>query len=73
MPVILNKSKKSAVLVCDNDGCQNKSKSYSTRTAAPELDACEQAHEQEGWAYNIGFYAMMLGHTVYYPKCIGKS
>jgi len=59
--------KRSGILTCDT--CGTKSKSYSVQSAAPELEACEQANEKDGWGYTVGFFAMMMGHTVYCPKC----
>lgn len=59
---------KKAVLVCDHCGEKLEFKLQS-RSVAQELDACEQAHEEHGWGYTIGFFAMLVGHTVYCPKC----
>lgn len=72
MGVMLNKSKKAGHLECDAEGCTAKSKTYEARSpAAPELTICEAAHADAKWAYDIGFQAMMLGHTVYCPTCAG--
>ena len=65
-----NKVKK-ATLICEK--CGARSGTYEVQTAAPELEACEKAHEKEGWAYNIGFWAMLTGHTVYCPACSRAS
>ena len=56
-------------LVCID--CDAESKIYSIHSpAAPELSLCEQA-EQDGWAYDIGFFAMLCGHTTKCPRCRG--
>lgn len=70
MPVKVKKTKKTAILVCEN--CQTESKPYPVRTAAPELDACEAA-EKDGWAFSMGFFSMLLGHQVYCPSCVEKD
>lgn len=58
-------------LVCDK--CGTRSDLIKTGTiAAADLDACEQM-EGEGWAYDIGFYSMMLGHTVLCPACASRK
>lgn len=65
MPVIVNG--KRGHLEC---ACGVVSKTYAvTSPAAPDLSICEQAHEVEGWAYSMGFFAMMLGHVVMCPTC----
>lgn len=56
------------VLVCDL--CGTRSKSYEPSSpAAPELTACEKA-EKDGWGYTIGFFAMLIGHSVWCPTCV---
>lgn len=71
MGVVLPKNKKSGYLECDRDGCDSKSKSYAPSSpAAPALTVCEAAHKAEGWAFDVGFSAMILGHTVYCPACV---
>ena len=68
MPVVLKNSKKEGFLQCDS--CKKLSPTYkATSPAAPELTICEQAYKEHGWAYNIGFQAMLMGHTVYCPAC----
>jgi hypothetical protein len=55
------------VLVCEK--CGERSKTYPAPSpAAPELSACELA-EKDGWAYDIGFFSMLLGHQTLCPKC----
>lgn len=60
--------KKTRKLICDF--CDVESKSYTPNSpAAPDLDVCEQAEKAEGWAFDIGFWAMLKGHTCACPKC----
>lgn len=74
MGVVLTKDKKSGYLECDRDGCDSKSKSYKPASpAAPALTICEAAHDAEGWAFDVGFFAMIQGHTVYCPTCAGQK
>jgi len=73
MGVEISKNKKSGTLHCDADDCSVQSGSYPVRSqAAPDLTICEQAGK-DGWGYNIGFFAMLLGHTVFCPECSKKS
>jgi hypothetical protein len=59
------------VLVCVE--CTKHSNTYPIKSpAAPELSLCEQA-EADGWAYDIGFFAMLRGHTTVCPACKGVS
>lgn len=65
------KQGKTGRLVCEV--CGVFSKPYPiTSPAAPELSICEQAGK-DGWDYNIGFYAMLLGHTTWCPDCVVAS
>ena len=74
MPVIYKKSQKTGHLKCDAEDCAARSASYQPSSpAAPELTICEAAHKAEKWAYDIGFQAMMFGHTVYCPACAGVT
>lgn len=69
MGVRMAKGKKSGHLECDVDGCTTRSKSYRPRSpAAPELTVCEAAHKTEGWAFTLGFFAMLMGHKVFCPE-----
>lgn len=67
MPVKASKDRKSATLTCAT--CGTSATFPASSRAAPELTACEKAHEQAGWAYTIGFQAMMFGHDVQCPAC----
>lgn len=70
MGVVLDKKRRRGHLECDADGCKAKSKTYTASSpAAPALTICEAAHADAKWAYNVGFHAMILGHTVYCPAC----
>ena len=61
----------SGVLVCAR--CEAESKVYRiTSPAAPELSICEQAGE-DGWGYDLGFQAMLMGHTTVCPACLAKG
>lgn len=69
MSVVLNKKKLTGHLTCDHEGCTNLSSTYrASSPAAPELTICEQAGTREGWGYDIGFYAMLRGHTTFCPS-----
>lgn len=35
--------------------------------ASPILTACEYAHKNHGWSYQIGFFAMLTGD--HHPRC----
>jgi len=62
-----SKSKLARRLVCDR--CGVRSKPYvGCSPAAPDLTACERA-EADGWAFDIGFFSMLVGHTVLCPDC----
>jgi hypothetical protein len=62
-----SKSKLARRLVCDR--CSVRSAIYvGDSPAAPDLTACERA-EVDGWAYDIGFFSMLVGHTVLCPAC----
>lgn len=64
---------KMGVLVCMGDDCKDQSKPYLIKSpAAPELSLCEQA-EADGWGYDLGFFAMLRGHTTLCPKCASTS
>lgn len=42
--------------------------------AAPDLTACEEAHEKHGWGYQVGFFSMLTGeHYPLCPKCAKGS
>ena len=73
MPVIRaprSKNKQARVLVCDE--CGKRSPVYAGNSpAAPDLSACELA-EPDGWAFDVGFFSMMLGHTVFCPACVKR-
>lgn len=67
MPVLIDKKGKSGRLVCDN--CEKTSDPYKvTSPAAPHLSVCEES-KKDGWAYSIGFFAMLAGHSVACPDC----
>ena len=39
--------------------------------AAPMLTACERAHKDKGWGFEVGFFAMMTGdHRPVCPQCL---
>ena len=65
---------KSGLLICggalaNGFSCGAKSPVYPIRSpAAPELSLCEQA-EKAGWTYDLGFEAMLVGHTTRCPSC----
>jgi len=72
MPVVLDKGKKSGHLKCEV--CEKKSATYKASSpAAPDLTICEEANKDAGWAYNIGFFAMMIGHRTLCPDCASTS
>lgn len=49
-------------------GCGTKSRPVLPRSpAAPVLTALEELHEESGWAYQVGFFAMLTGE--HYPLC----
>lgn len=71
-------SRNAGVLVCggpcaaDGYGCGVESREYKIASpAAPELSLCEKA-EKDGWRYDLGFFAMALGHTTLCPNCPRK-
>lgn len=68
MPVELGKSKArgTAMLRCAVEGCEARFGPIRTWSAAPELDACEEA-EKHGWGYTIGFWAMLCGPQAVCP------
>ena len=71
MPVEIAKNKKSAKLICEICGTE---KTYpSSSPAAPALTACEIAEETDGWAFDCGFFSMMLGHHVWCPECCQRN
>lgn len=57
---------------CDGEGCDNVSKVYTAKHSAASLSISEQAKKAEGWAFTVGFFAMMLGPDTYCPVCIAK-
>jgi hypothetical protein len=67
MPVKAAKNRKSATLTCNMPGCTVSATFPSRSPAAPELTACEEAGKA-GWAYDFGFHAMLVGHTVLCPE-----
>ena len=69
MPVEFGKGKQkgTATLRCDVDGCAESFGPVRTRTAAPELEACEEAGKQ-GWGYPIGFWSMLCGPQTVCPR-----
>lgn len=69
MPVEFRKGKGKpvATLRCDVEGCDAVFGPVTTRTAAPELDACEEA-AKKGWSYSVGFWAMLAGPQTVCPK-----
>jgi hypothetical protein len=64
-------TKKIRVACCE---CGEKSRLVLPRSpAAPVLTALEQL-EKEGWAYQIGFFAMLTGdHRPVCPQCNGGA
>ena len=61
---------KQGVLVCSE--CGNGSAPYAiTSPAAPELSICEQA-ANDGWVYDLGFFAMLAGHNTKCPACVAQ-
>lgn len=67
---IKDKSKRLGFATCDTCGKTSKVVQYAS-SAAPELTILE-ALEPEGWAYTIGFWAMLAGHQVMCPNCCVK-
>jgi hypothetical protein len=69
---MFEKKGKRGRLVCGGpaaDGCGEKSDWVEIRSpAAPELSVCEKL-EDSGWTYDIGFFAMLQGHTTICPRC----
>lgn len=60
-------SKQRGTLVCEQ--CGARSKAYPCRSpAAPHLSACAAA-EPDGWAFTIGFFAMLAGPRCICPTC----
>lgn len=55
--------------------CGKKSRPIVPRSpAAPTLTALEVLHAEDGWAYQIGFFAMMTGdHSPLCPDCVKKA
>lgn len=59
------KSKKVIISCCQ---CKAKSRPVDPPSpAAPILTALKVLHKESGWAYQIGFFAMMSGE--HYPLC----
>jgi len=71
MPVEVAKNKKSAVLTCET--CGKQATYPCSSPAAPALTACEVAHDEDGWGFDIGFFSMLMGHHVWCPDCCDNS
>ena len=71
--MIIHKGGKRGFLVCDNPDCSNESKTYPVNSVAKELDICEAANKDAGWAYDLGFFSMLCGHRVLCPECVERG
>jgi hypothetical protein len=47
--------------------CGSKQSFRASSPAAPVLTACEAAHANAGWSYEIGFFSMLTGD--HRPRC----
>jgi hypothetical protein len=71
MGVRLERGGERGFLLCDNDGCHERSAFYRVLPDDPTGSVCAQAEHEEGWSSTWGFLTDVVGLLVYCPRCRG--